>query len=109
MKKHLLCSIMLLLSVYACAVTVDKVTVETTGVPSEAVKKHFRLQPGKLFNEKEYEKAKEELQSTRLFKDIEFIEKKRKDGIDIHIKAYGRSYVLPTGFGLRGNKQAFGS
>ena len=109
MKKYLLSLMIFLMSVWACAVTVDKVTVQATGVPSDAVKKHFRLQPGKLFNEKEYYKAKEELQSTRIFKDIEFLETKRKDGVDIHIKADGRSYVLPTVFGLSGNKHAFGA
>ena len=108
MKRYLLCLTMLCLSVCACAVTVDNVTVQAAGVPSNVVKKHFRLQPGKVFNEKEYEKAKEKIQSTRIYKDVEFIETKRKDGVDIHIKADGRTYVLPTVFGLSGSKHSFG-
>ena len=92
----------------AQAAPVHSVTAETTHISEKAVTQQFHLKPGDLFSEHEYEIARRDLENTRLFRSLDFIYKEREDGVDIHIKADGRRYVLPMFFGLSGNKHAVG-
>ena len=107
MKKFLLC-LCSCLSMNAQALSVHSVTAETTHIPAHVVTQQFHLKPGDLFSEQNYEIARRDLESTRLFRNLEFLYKEDRDGVDIRIKADGRRYVLPMVFGLSGNKHAVG-
>lgn len=74
----------------------------------ETLLKRFEIKAGDVFNQKSYERAQEKLHKMRVFKTLEFLEKKRKDGVDIHIKADDRSYVFPMVFALSGKKRSAG-
>lgn len=87
---------------------IRNVTVQNTHMSADTLQRRFHLKPGDLFTEDSYDKAKEDLQKLRIFRTLEFVEKKHKDGIDIHIKADDRSYVIPMLFGVTGNKHALG-
>lgn len=88
--------------------TVHSITAETNRMSEETLLKRFHLKQGEEFTEKEYQKAQEELHKLRVFKTLEFIEKKRKEGVDIHIKADDRSYVFPMAFAMSGKKRSAG-
>ena len=90
------------------AETVHSITAETTRMSPQTLLKRFHLKEGEEFTEKEYEKAQADLHKLRVFKTLEFIEEKRKHGVDIHIKADDRSYVFPMAFALSGKKRAVG-
>lgn len=107
MKKILL-FLMCSLSLYVGAETVHSVTAETTRMSPDTLKKHFKLKEGMEFTEQEYQRAQDDLHKLRVFKTLEFIEKKRKDGVDIHIKGDDRSYVFPMAFALSGKKRSAG-
>ena len=77
---------------------VRSVTAETTCMSPQTLTQRFKLKPGDLFTTQAYQKAQEDLHKLRVFKTLEFIEKERKDGVDIHIKADDRSYVFPMIF-----------
>lgn len=87
---------------------VRSVTAETHRMAPETLLKRFEIKAGDVFNEQEYEKAQEKLHKLRVFKTLEFLEKKRKDGVDIHIKADDRSYVFPMVFAMSGKKRSAG-
>ena len=106
--KYLLLCLFCCVNAAAYAQTVRSVTAETTHIPARAVTQQFHLQPGDLFSKQNYEIARRDLENTRLFRSLDFIYKEREDGVDIHIKADGRRYVLPMIFGLSGNKHAVG-
>ncbi|MBO5910816.1 MAG: hypothetical protein J6Q05_01290 [Elusimicrobiaceae bacterium] len=90
------------------AETVHSITAETTRMSPDTLKKRFNLKEGEKFTEREYQKAQEELHKLRVFKTLEFIEEKRKHGVDIHIKADDRSYVFPMAFAMSGKKHSMG-
>ncbi len=75
----------------------------------EVLKKHFDLKEGEEFSEQKYEHAKQDLEKLGIFRTLEFVYKEKKDGVDIHIKADDRTYVIPMLFGLSGNKHSFGA
>ena len=87
---------------------VHQITAETNRMSEETLLKRFHLKEGEEFTEKEYQKAVEDLHKLRVFKTLEFIEKERKEGVDIHIKADDRSYVFPMAFALSGKKRSAG-
>ncbi len=104
---------LLLLLILGCplgvmAETVHSITAETTRMAPETLLKRFHLKEGEEFTEKEYEKAQTDLHKLRVFKTLEFIEEKRKHGVDIHIKADDRSYVFPMAFAMSGKKRSAG-
>lgn len=108
MKKWLAFLIIFVPSYVLSADTVHSVTAQTTRMAPQTLIKRFKLKPGDLFTEQEYQKAQEELHKLRVFKTLEFIEQKRKEGVDIHIKADDRSYVFPMAFALSGKKRSAG-
>ncbi len=107
MKKYLV-YLLCCLPLGAFGETVHSVTAETNRMSEGTLLKRFHLKQGEEFAEKEYQKAQEELHKLRVFKTLEFIEKKRKDGVDIHIKADDRSYVFPMAFAMSGKKRSAG-
>ena len=90
------------------AVPVRQVTAETTRTPAEVLVKRFRLKSGEEFTEKTYERARQDLERSRAYKELDFLYKEHKDGVDIHIKADDRSYVFPMLFSLNSHKHALG-
>lgn len=90
------------------AETVHSITAETTRMSPDTLKKRFNLKEGEQFTEEEYQRAQEDLHKLRVFKTLEFIEEKRKHGVDIHIKADDRSYVFPMAFAMSGKKRSAG-
>ncbi len=90
------------------ATQVRSVTAETTHMSPEVLKQQFKLKPGDLFSEKTFEQAKLELESKPIFRKLEFLSHEHQDGIDIHIKADDKSYIVPMFLGLSGNKHAVG-
>lgn len=106
----------ILLPVFAfCAQTgnqenlrIKNITAQTTKMSPDSLKNLFDLKEGDVFNEESYQKAKEKLENLRIFKTLDFLYKKKKDGIDIHIKADDKSYVLPMLFAFSSTKRAFG-
>ena len=90
------------------AETIHSITAETTRMSPDTLKKRFNLKEGEQFTEKEYQKAQDDLHRLRVFKTLEFIEEKRKHGVDIHIKADDRSYVFPMAFAMSGKKRSAG-
>lgn len=87
---------------------VHSVTAETNRMSADTLKKRFRLKPGDTFTEDAYQKAQADLHKLRVFKTLEFLEEKRKDGVDIHIKADDRSYIFPMAFAMSGRKRSAG-
>ena len=108
MKKFLV-SFLCCLPICLYAQHVHQVTAQTTRMSEDTLKKRFRLKPGDLFTPQAYQKAQEDLHKLRVFKTLEFIEKERKHGVDIHIKADDRSYVFPMAFAMSGKKRSSGS
>ena len=106
--KKLLLLLLCCVALAAHAETVRSITAETTRMSPDTLKKRFSLKEGEVFTEKEYERAQEKLHRMRVFKTLEFLEKKRKDGVDIHIKGDDRSYVFPMAFALSGKKRSAG-
>lgn len=106
--KKLLSLLLLGLPFYVCATQVQSVTAQTTRMSEETLKNHFRLKPGDLFTPQAYQKAQEDLHKLRVFKTLEFIEKERKEGVDLHIKADDRTYIFPMAFALSGKKRSAG-
>ena len=90
------------------AETVHSITAETTRMSPDTLKKRFNLKEGEQFTEEEDQRAQEDLHKLRVFKTLEFIEEKRKHGVDIHIKADDRSYVFPMAFAMSGKKRSAG-
>lgn len=106
--KKLLLGLLCTISWCAGAETVHSVTAETTRMSPSTLEKRFKLKEGMEFTEEEYQRAQDDLHKLRVFRTLEFIEKKRKDGVDIHIKADDRSYVFPMAFALSGRKRSAG-
>ncbi len=109
MKKYILPLIFIPLFNILYATKIHKITAETNSVPEQAVKKYFTLKEGDLFTLQKYEQAKRNLENTKLFKSLDVLYKEGKDGIDIHIKAEGRTYILPVLFGLSADKHSVGA
>ncbi len=107
MKKLLFCWLCSL-SLGVGAETVHRITAETAHMSPQTLKKHFTLKEGDEFTQREYQRAQEKLHKLRVFKTLEFLEEKRKDGVDIHIKADDRSYVFPMAFAMSGKKRSAG-
>ncbi|MBR2082418.1 MAG: hypothetical protein IJ876_05360 [Elusimicrobiaceae bacterium] len=107
MKKFLIC-LLLCVSLGIHAQQVRHITAQTTRMSESTLLKRFKLKEGEAFTEKEYQKAQEDLHKLRVFKTLEFLEEKRKDGVDIHIKADDRSYVFPMAFAMSGKKRSAG-
>lgn len=108
MKKMILFAL-LLLPVLGLAVPVHHITAETSRMSADTVKKRFNLKEGEEFTQASFERAQRDLQNLRVFKTLEFLNKERKDGMDIHIKADDRSYVIPMLFALSGNRHTVGA
>lgn len=106
--KKILVFLCCMFPLFAGAETVHHISAQTTRMSEETLKKRFKLKEGEEFTEKEYQKAQDDLHKLRVFKTLEFVEEKRKDGIDIHIKADDRSYVFPMAFALSGKKRSAG-
>ncbi len=107
MRKWLL-FLLCCLPFYAFGETVHSITVETNRMSPATLKKRFSLKEGEAFTEKEYQRAQADLHKLRVFKTLEFLEEKRKDGVDIHIKADDRSYIFPMAFAMSGKKRSAG-
>ena len=107
--KKLLLLVLFVLPFWATAAQVRQVTAETTHMPANTLTERFSLKSGEKFTQQEYEKAQHDLQKTGMFKKIEFAKKEYQDGVDIHIKADDRRYIMPMIFGLSGNKHAVGA
>ena len=106
--KHLLSFLFLLVCLPAFAVPVRSITAETSLMSEERLKFLFKLKEGDEFAEDKYEQAKEELERSPLFDKLEFIYKEAKDGVDIHIKADDKVFILPMAFVYSGKSHAFG-
>ncbi len=106
--RKLLLSVLLFYPCFMWGQVVRNVTAETTRMSPQTLLKRFEIKAGDVFNEPEYQKAQERLHKMRVFKTLEFLEEKRKDGIDIHIKADDRSYVFPMVFAMSGKKRSAG-
>ena len=91
MKRILLLILCVCPSLLSAQEVVHSVTAETTRMSEATLKKRFHLKEGEAFTEKEYQKAQADLHKLRVFKTLEFIEKKRTEGVDIHIKVDDRS------------------
>ena len=87
---------------------IKNITAETTTMSPNSLKNLFDLKEGDIFSEKKYQKAKGKLENLKIFKTLDFLYEKKKDGIDIHIKADDRSYALPMIFAFSSTKRAFG-
>lgn len=87
---------------------IKNITVQTTKMPPSSLKNLFDLKEGDVFTEDSYQKAKEKLENLRIFKTLDFLYEKKKDGINIHIKADDKSYFLPMLFAFSSTKRAFG-
>ena len=108
MKGTFIALILVTCMLEGAAATVHNVTVETNRMSENSLKQLFRLQPGDLFTEQSYEKAKRELLQEPMFRKLDFFYDIHEDGVDIHIRADDHTYVLPLFFGLHGNKHAVG-
>lgn len=106
--KHMLVCLLILLPGGAVAQTIHSITAQTTRMSEATLKKRFELKEGEQFSEKAYQRAQRDLHKLRVFKTLEFLEEKRKDGVDIHIKADDRSYVFPMVFAMSGKKRSAG-
>ena len=87
---------------------IKNITTETTRMVPESLKNLFDLKEGDIFTEEKYQKVKEHLESLKIFKTLDFLYEKKKDGIDIHIKADDKSYAIPMLFAFSSTKRAFG-
>ncbi len=87
---------------------IKNITTETTRMTPESLKNLFDLKENDVFTEEKYQKAKEHLESLKIFKTLDFLYEKKKDGIDIHIKADDKSYAIPMLFAFSSTKRAFG-
>lgn len=87
---------------------IKNITAQTTRMTPDSLKNLFDLKEGDIFNEESYRKAKEKLENLKMFKTLDFLYEKKKDGIDIHIKADDKSYALPILFAFSSTKRAFG-
>ncbi len=106
--KKLLVWLFICLPGTVLAQTLTHVTAQTTRMTPQTLLKRFELKTGDVFNEQTYQKAQEKLHKLRVFKTLEFLEEKRKDGVHIHIKADDRSYVFPMVFAMSGKKRSAG-
>ena len=75
--KKIIVFLFLVLPGCSMAQTVRSITAETTRMSPDTLKKRFNLKEGEEFTEKEYQKAQEDLHKLRVFKTLEFIEKKK--------------------------------
>lgn len=87
---------------------IKNITAQTTRMTPDSLKNLFDLKEGDIFNEESYRKAKEKLENLKMFKTLDFLYEKKKDGIDIHIKADDKSYAIPMLFAFSSTKRAFG-
>ncbi|MBR5151404.1 MAG: hypothetical protein IKW71_01040 [Elusimicrobiaceae bacterium] len=106
--KYVLTLFVCCMALQAGATQVHRVTAQTTRMSPDTLVKRFHLKPGDLFTPALYQKAQEDLHKLRVFKTLEFVEKERKEGVDIHIKADDRSYLFPMAFALSGKKRSVG-
>ena len=106
--RPILACLLLLLPGCVLGQIVHSVTAETTRMSEDTLKKRFSLKEGEQFSEEAYQRAQQDLHKLRVFKTLEFLEQKRKDGVDIHIKADDRSYVFPMAFAMSGKKRSAG-
>lgn len=106
--KNYIAFLLAMIPVLGSAETVHRITAQTTRMAPQTLLNRFHLKEGEQFTEEEYLKAQEDLHKLRVFKTLEFLEEKRKDGVDIHIKADDRRYVFPMIFAISGKKKAGG-
>lgn len=99
---------LLLLPLFVSAANVNSITAQTSRMSQDTLKSLFNLKEDEAFTEEKYEKAKYDLEKSSLFKKIEFLYKEKENGIDIHIKADDRIYILPMAFDFSTNKHSFG-
>jgi len=107
--KYILFALVFFVSYSICAMPIDSITADTSRMSSDVLKKHFDLKEGEEFSEQKYDQAKQDLEKLGVFRTLEFVYKEKKDGVDIHIKADDRTYIIPMLFGLSGNKHSFGA
>lgn len=100
--------IFLFLPLCVSAAQVHSITAETNRMDEDSLKKLFNLKEDEIFTEEKYEKAKEELEGSPLFKKVDFLYKEEKKGIDIHIKADDGIYIVPMAFAYGSNKHSYG-
>jgi outer membrane protein assembly factor BamA len=100
--------IFLILPLNVFSAQIKNITVQGKNISQNAVKKLFDLKEGDIFSQENYEKAKQDLQKMPLFKKLEFLYKEKKDGIDIHIKAEARTYILPVFLAFSSAKHSAG-
>ena len=87
---------------------IKNISAQTTHMSPDSLKNLFDLKEGDIFSEEKYQKAKEHLENLKIFKTLDFLYEKKKDGIDIHIKADDKSYAMPMLFAFSSTKRAFG-
>ena len=82
------------------------VTVQTTRIHPQVVKRRFLLKPKDSFSPSVYEQAQNKLHDMRIFKKLQFSTQEKEDKVDIHIKAEDGFYFFPLGFFSSGDKNA---
>lgn len=90
------------------AAPIRSITAETTRMPQQTLLRRFNLKEGEEFTQKEYDRAVYDLRKSRAFRDLDVLYKEHKDGIDIHIKADDRAYILPILPSFNTHKHAVG-
>lgn len=106
--RKLIFIIFLFLPLCISAAQVHSITAETNRMDEDSLKKLFNLKEDETFTKEKYEKAKEELEKSPLFKKVDFLYKEEKNGIDIHIKADDGIYIIPMAFAYGSNKHSYG-
>ena len=106
--KKLFLFLLLFMPFFISAAEIKNIEVQTSRMSPEVLKKHFALKEGDIFDKATYEKAKQDLQELPFFKTLDFLYKEKKDGVDIHIKAEDKVYLLPMFFAFSSTKRSGG-
>ena len=106
--KIFLSLLLICFSLSAFAQTVGNVSVSSTRMRPETLKKLFLLKPGDTFSPEIYEKAQDDLHRLRVFKKLDFTATPQGDKVDITINAQDGSYIFPLAFAAGGAKSAAG-
>lgn len=106
--KIFLSLLLICFSLSALAQEVGEVSVSSTRMRPETLKKLFLLKPGDTFSPEIYEKAQDDLHRLRVFKKLDFTATPQGDKVDIAVKAQDGSYIFPLAFAAGGAKSAAG-
>ena len=88
--------------------TVKSVNVSAKRIKPSIIKKKFFISEGEIFEDEDYELAKQSLHNMRIFRELNFdISENEDSSIDINIDAKDGYYVFPMLFGTSGSKSTF--